>query len=221
MYIILKQSTFENDEVLNVFYCDDLTLIRNWVKDTIEDDIVSYRYAPNEKHIKYVTYELNDGDKNFQLLKKYKRIHPGYVYNSSELITEVFYTITILEFDSNKPVRNLESSEMWRNINSEVNNRVLKQLDKESLFQVFCTIQEKIGKKRDWNRTEFIGVLSETLRNFRKELYSSIAKRLKRFGRKQSLYKKNTKQQNIQEVLTSCKIEALKGIDSIYREKQD
>lgn len=219
MFIILKQSPLENDEILNVFYCDDLTIIRNWVKDCISDDIVSYRYAPVQKYIKYVTYELNDGDNNFELLKKYKRINPGYVYNSSELITEVVYTITILEFDSNKPVRNLESSEMWKNINSEVNNRVLKQLDKDSLLQVFCNIQEKISKKRDWNRTEFIGVLSETLRNFRKDLYSSIAKRLKRFGRRQSLYKRKNNDIIInipdETPITSCKIEALQ------KEKQE
>lgn len=229
MFIILKQSPSENDEILNVFYCDELTLIRNWVKDYINNDIVSYRYIPVQKYTKYVSYELNDGDNHFQLLRKYKRIHPGYVYNSSELITEVIYTITILEFDSNKPVRNLESSEMWRNINSEINNRVLKQLDKDSLFQVFCTVQEKISKKRDWNRTEFIGVLSETLRNFRKELYSSIAKRLKRFGRRQSLYKRNNKDTpNVSDnnasnntspptPLTTCKIQALQSL----HKKQD
>ena len=224
MFIILKQTNessscnqiVSNDEVVNVFYCKDATLVRNWVRDYIEKDISSYSYAPNTKDTKHVTYELNDGEHNYQLLKKYKRIHPGYVYNSSERITEIIYSITILEFDSNKIVSNLEAPQMWRNINNEVNNRVLKQLDKDSLLQVVNTIRETVDQKDSWSKTEFTALIGETLSNFKKELYSTISKRLKRFGKRQSLYKKNPYTpsyvpKDFNTPRTPCQLEAIKA----------
>jgi len=83
MHIILKQSSTEgeNDQILNLFYCLDQTLVRNWIKDWIRKDIVNRKENETQKGI---TYEINDADKNFQLIKRYKKIHKGYIYNSSE-----------------------------------------------------------------------------------------------------------------------------------------
>jgi hypothetical protein len=105
---------------------------------------------------------------------------------------------------------------MWKNINQEVNNRVLKQLDKDTLLQVLYKIQQRIETKPNWNKTEFTGLISETLKNFRKELYSSVAKRMKRFGKRKSLYKNDTHKDIISQIPISCKLEA-----SIKHEKQD
>jgi hypothetical protein len=121
MYIILRQAPSEIDKILNIFYSSDITPIRNWVKEYINEEIESYKYAPNNSNIKNVFYELNDGEFCFQLLKHYKKINKGYVYNSSEKMTDIIYSISILEFDSNH-CKHLETSDMWRNVNQEVNN---------------------------------------------------------------------------------------------------
>jgi hypothetical protein len=190
MFIVIRQAPLETDQILNIFYSNDITPIRNWVKEYINEDIESYRYTPNQKNIKNVFYELNDGYTSLQLLKRYKIVYKGYVYNSSEKLTDTIYSINILEYNSNY-VNYLETSDMWKNINQEINNRVLKQLDKDTLIQILHKIQQRIETKSHWNKTEFVGLFTEILKNFRKDLYSSVAKRMKRFGKRKSIYKKD------------------------------
>ena len=77
---------------------------------------------------------------NFQLLKKYKRVNRGYIYNSSERIIDVLYSISILEFDSEKQTSPLKTSDMYKSVNIEINNRILKSLDKDNILCIFNTI---------------------------------------------------------------------------------
>ena len=51
------------------------------------------------------------------------------------------------------------------NINQEINNRVLKQLDKDTLIQILHKIQQRIETKSHWNKTEFVGLFTEILKN--------------------------------------------------------
>jgi hypothetical protein len=198
MFVILKK-TIEKDEILNIFYGQDelLKSIREWIKEYIEQDIKNRKLneTPEEiKKFKEIIYEINDGHQSFELIKKTKATKKGYIYNVSEKVANVLYSINILECNSNKIIF-LENSEHFNNINKEINNRVLKHLDKESLFQVLQKIQSGIYTKKQWNSTEYTGLVSETIKTFKKDMYSSIAKKMKRFG------KKNFTQ--------SCKIEFL------------
>jgi hypothetical protein len=198
MFVILKK-TIEKDEILNIFYGQDelLKSIREWIKEYIEQDIKNRKLneTPEEiKKFKEIIYEINDGHHSFELIKKTKATKKGYIYNVSERVANVLYSINILECNSNKIIF-LENSEHFNNINKEINNRVLKHLDKESLFQVLQKIQSGIYTKKQWNSTEYTGLVSETIKTFKKDMYSSIAKKMKRFG------KKNFTQ--------SCKIEFL------------
>ena len=183
MHIILKQSSREgeNDEILNMFYCSNQTIIRNWIKEFIRNDIINRK--ENDKH-QDLTYEINDAETNFQLIKLYKKISKGYIYNSSDKLSEIIYKISILEFDDNLSVSTPAlNNEKWSDINNEINNRVLKQLDQNSLYQIIIELESKIRTKSTWNRTEYVGLVSETIQKFKKSLYSTIAKRMKRFGK--------------------------------------
>lgn len=194
MYIILKQYEIpEQQEILNVFNCYDLTLIRNWVREYINKDITSYNYIPITKDIKDLTYEINDADKCFQLLKRYKHINRGYIYNSSERITDIVYTIYILEFINDTSTQPLQSI-MWNNVNKEINNRVLKHLEKDSILEVFKTIQDKIETKNTWNNTEFTSLLGEIIKSFKVNLYRSISKRIRRIHKRNNIYKIQTEE---------------------------
>ena len=124
-----------------------------------------------------------------KLIKKFKQINRGYIYNSSEKIAEIVYKISILEFENNQPT--LKENNKWSDINNEINNRVLKRLDKSSLYQIMTQLESKIGTKSTWNRTEYVALVSDTIQNFKKNLYSSIAKRMRRFGKAQIIYEKN------------------------------
>jgi hypothetical protein len=223
MFIVVKNNNHYDDEVLNIFYTDDLTYIRDWIKEYINQDIISYSYSPIEKNIKCLTYELNDGEHNFQLLKKYKRVNQGYIYNSSERITDVLYSISVLEFNSEKKTTQLQGSNMWKSVNVEINNRVLKRLDKDSILTIFNVIQDKIHTKNIWNKTEFISVVSDTLKEYKKEMYKSISKRVKRFNKRKNSYKQlsittdveviTEKDKDNQNEVSSCRLEAIKHND--------
>jgi hypothetical protein len=192
MHIILKQSSIEgeNDQILALFYCPDQTIIRNWVKNWINTDIEDKKENENldQQDRQGITYEINDTETNFQLIKRYKKISKGYIYTQSEKVSEMVYKISILEFDVSDSTG--LQNEKWSNINNEINNRVLKRLDKNSLYQIIIELESKIRTKSTWNRTEYVGLVSETIKSFKKSLYSTIAKRMKRFGKTNFIYQK-------------------------------
>ena len=132
---------------------------------------------------KEIIYEIDDDSQSFKLIKRTKAIKKGYVYNSSEKVVKIIYSIKIVECNSNKIIF-LENSDHFNNINREINNRVLKNLDKESLYQVLQKIQIGICTKKQWNSTEYNSLISEIIKTFKKDMYSSIAKKMKRFGKK-------------------------------------
>jgi hypothetical protein len=191
MYIIIK--TIENkDQVLNILYGTDSTPVSAWVLEYLEQQVQSLKMTPYQENIKYISYSVKNIDGfNFELLKSYKKVNKGYVYNSSEKITEILQKIKILEYNENH-VDSLHSvqfgTDMWSNLNEEINNRVLKQLDKESFYQIFQKIQNSIKRKRTWTNIEFTALVIDVVKDFKKELYSSIAKRMKRFGKRQNIY---------------------------------
>jgi hypothetical protein len=187
MFIVLKKDN-EKDEVLNIFYGQDehMTSIRSWIKEYIEEDIKTRKQNISDqekKQFKEIIYEIDDDSQSFKLIKRTKAIKKGYVYNSSEKVVKIIYSIKIVECNSNKIIF-LENSDHFNNINREINNRVLKNLDKESLYQVLQKIQIGICTKKQWNSTEYNSLISEIIKTFKKDMYSSIAKKMKRFGKK-------------------------------------
>jgi hypothetical protein len=187
MFIVLKKDEDGTEQVLNIFYGEDqhLISISSWIKEYIKEDIEVKRNETSEENRKYkeINYEIVDEKSFFKLIKKTKAIKKGYIYNSSERVSRDLYSIRILECNSNKIIF-LENSDHFNNINKEINNRVLKTLDKESLYQVLQKIQIGIYTKKQWNSSEYNGLVSETLKTFKKDMYSSIAKKMKRFGKK-------------------------------------
>ena len=119
MHIILKQSSREgeNDQILNMFYCPNQTIIRDWVKNWIKTDIKAKNEASDADKQQDITYEINDAETNFQLIKRYKKIHKGYIYNLSEKVSEIDYKISnksyldayqlILNVKKEYPLRNM------------------------------------------------------------------------------------------------------------------
>lgn len=216
MYIILKRHVDDvlvdedvsctKQEILNVFYCDDVSLVRNWIRDYINEDIQSRQMCPLPKDTRSIVYEINDGDSEFELIRRTKMISKGYIYNGSERKTDVLYAICALEYKTERVLPGLTSDQMWGNINDAINNRVLKQLDRDSLYQVVVKLQQAVNSRPRWNRLEFTSLLSDITRNFRKDLYSTIAKRMRRFGKRKDLVPSNfnTTGNN------ACKIEAIR-----------
>jgi hypothetical protein len=188
MYIVLKR-TEESEEVLNILFGENDEEVQSWISEYLAEQIENLKLIQLEEGIKNMNYIINeDSSKNqFSLVKNYKKIHKGYVYNTSEKIGKVMYTINYVEYDGRNINYSEQKSTFKRDLNNEINNRVLRQLDKESLYQVLRSIQNKMLLKESWDSFEFTNMISETIRTFKKQLYSNIAKKLKRFGQ----YKKN------------------------------
>jgi hypothetical protein len=184
MYIVLKK-TDEVDEILNILFGENEEEVQTWINTYMSEQIEDLKMCPLEDGIKNLDYVTNANyDRNqFELIKKYKKVHKGYVYNSSEKLTKVLCTIKYIQYDGNCNVSFVhKKSVLKRDLNNEINSRVMRQLDKDSLYQVMTNIQQKTLIKKSWDSFEFTNMVSETIRSFKKELYSSIAKKMKRFG---------------------------------------
>jgi nucleoid DNA-binding protein len=215
MHIILRSDKKEQ-RVINIIYGDNIYITKAWILEYLNDEKESLSMCPNLEDIKYSTYKIEEHAYNIWKLNKiYKKINKGYIYNTSEKLQEDVFTIQMLEFNENtesQSLANIQINNTWRDLNNEINNRVLKQLDKESLYQVITKIQEKVQVKSVWNRNEYTALISETIKDFKKELYSNIVKKLKRFGKKEIDYQ-NTNLYKNKNSGNMCSLEAKKKIE--------
>ena len=117
------------------------------------------------------------------IIKKEELIERGYVFNSKKTKETQIITLEVLEYNPRSLEINKSKSDckLWENLNREINHRVLKNMDKDSLYQVFIELDKNMKLKENWTNNDFINILNELLKNFRKQLYSSVAKKLKRY----------------------------------------
>lgn len=161
-----------------MFYGDNETYVTNWVKDYIQQ---------NTNDIKDVMVEITSEESCdiYTVSKKVKKIHLGYLFNRSEETTEELYQVKVLTFDETQFIQGItcENSLLWKDLNHSINNKVMKQLDQNSLYQVFLKMSASIQTKVAWTATELVELQNKILVDFKKDLYSSIARKLKRFGK--------------------------------------
>lgn len=185
MYIILRCQENCSDEVLNIIYGENQLIATDWIRHCLLSELDSLSLCPALPDTKSVSYQIVEGGQDsFKLVRHFKKIHRGYVYNSSEKLSDTVCIIKYIKFNENNTLT-LDSSitPLWNDINNEINTRVIQCCDHHSLRQVFNTILHKVGSKKNWTNTEYTSLVSDTLNTFHKELYSSIAKKMKRFGK--------------------------------------
>lgn len=204
MYIVLK---FDNgkETVCNVFYGHTMTSVAGWVRDYLVELAESYKTTPPLKYQRNIVYDVVDSGDVLILRKRYHQVNKGYVYNSYTECSETIVQMKILEFNGNidwSP----QSNSPLANINDEINNRVLKQLDKDSLYQITMKIHRLVKSKKTFTPLEYTGIVMEVIREFKKELYSSIAKKMKRFGKHDQIQRSLLCSQ----LISACKLEAEK-----------
>jgi len=187
MFVILKEDHTQNETtVVDIIYGDN-----------------SHRYIEN--HLNYL-WHLFDGleseNVNFyidkescSIIKKESHIEKGYIYTTKKEINTLLFTVRALEYnpkslDNISPQPISSSGRLWENLNREINHRVLKSMDKDSLYQIFVELDKNMKIKTNWSTNDYINILNELLKNFRKDLYSSIAKKLKRYSSKHMSYKR-------------------------------
>jgi hypothetical protein len=182
MYIIFKNDyLLDKKTVVSVLY--DFQYER-WINNYLNNEknyLENCGKTETDSETRNIEYTVN----NRELIQTETIVKKGYLYNNIITKETKILSLEVYTFDANDVESNYnnESTRLWENINSEINKRILKNMDKESLYQVFMKINENMKLKQNWSNYEYINMLNEILKNFKKELYSSVAKKLKRFRR--------------------------------------
>lgn len=173
MFIIIKNDLIKKQkDVINIIYGDKHNI---WINDYLSDILDSYTNSAT------VQYKINNED--MSIIKIESIIEKGYLYNNKMSRETTVMFLDVLEYNPKLLDFNKSSSDgrLWENLNYEINHRVLKKLDKDSLYQLFVELDKNMKLKSNWTSADYINILNELLKNFKKELYSSVAKKLKRF----------------------------------------
>lgn len=208
MQIIIKKDLLSNtEEVVNVFYGENDTYIENWINAYFDQEIDGLKMSPCEGDIKpdSLDYFVEIKDNIYYLIKKYKMVLKGYIYNSSEKVSQTLFSIRCLYYNNIDSLLNkVQSQPLWNGINSEVTHRVMRQVDKDTLYQINMKFEGAIKTRENWSSTELVMLQNEITRTHKKELYSSIVKKMKKFEKKQNK-KAKSPPQNLQTNIIPCK----------------
>jgi hypothetical protein len=94
------------------------------------------KMTPCEENInpESLDYFVEIRDNIYYLIKKYKVILKGYIYNSSEKNSDNLFSIRCLSYNNIDPILNkIQTQPLWNGVNSEVTHRVMRQVDKDTL----------------------------------------------------------------------------------------
>lgn len=179
MYVIIKTDIKQqSDEILNIIYGEDTLYVEDMISKYYDNLIDNLNSLPKNSDINTCDYFVEIENGEYTLIKKYTTISKGYLYNNvSSMIYEKIYLIKVKDYQETGMCINLNKSDLWLGINSEINRRIIKQLDKESLYQIHNIFENIIKTKENWSRTELTMLQNKIVKDFKKELFSSIVKK--------------------------------------------
>lgn len=188
MFVILKterSSAAENDitTVLDLIFSNNDTLAYNSMNSHAVTEMEALTMTPAKKYTKYNTYFVESTDKEVKLLHKFKRIHPGMIYNTSEYITETVFTLKFMNYDNYNSINSIEpSSEFAFQLNKEIQIRLFKQLDIDQTQTVLEKLINSFSSKRHWNNSEIMNLFTDITYKYKTSKIDSIIKNMKRYG---------------------------------------
>lgn len=201
MFTIIKNEienslyTSQAETILNIIYGDNENYIKKWIEIYFDNIIEKKEKVDNEEFF----VEIENGI--YYLVKKRLVIIKGYLFNTSEQITEKLFSIRYLKFDETKEKQLLktlsnniklnELSGLYPEIQCDINHKVLEGIDRESLYDIYCAFEGAIRTKETWNTTELVILQNKVTRDFKKDLYSTIVKKSKKAAAKLKLKKKS------------------------------
>ena len=196
MYTIIKNEIKSQDEILNIIYGDNENYVKTWI-EIYFDMIIEKKEVllPDEKYF----VEIENGI--YYLVKKDKNIIKGYIYNTPQHITEKIFSIKYLKFTGSQETGLLQSLSdkiklneldgLYPEITNNINHKVLNQIDRESLYEIYCAFEGAIRTKDIWNISELIILQNKVTRELKKDLYSTVLKKYTKQLKKQPKLKTN------------------------------
>lgn len=223
MYIIsLYQNSspvYAEEKVLNIIYGEDSEYIKNWINLYCINEIDSLIMSPPLYNTHSINYIIENNENVFNLIKKYKQSKEGYIYNSYKKVSEIIYSIKYNYFDEHKEFENesvlnkianlyLEDTHTKLSfIQKEICHRIMRNLNKDELFEVIINFETTLRTKNIWNNKELQLLQNETIKKYRKTMYNNISRRLKK--KEKEINQTNTNNElNIKNSLPiTCKLE--------------
>lgn len=203
MQIIIKKDLLSNSEkVINILYGENSSYIEDWISIYINQEIDKLKVVPCEKPIiaDSIDYYIEVKDDTYYLAKRYNVRLNGYIYNSSKKVSDNIFSIRCLSYDNIDPLLNkIQTQPLWNDINSEITHRIMKHVDKDTLYQINMKFDGAIKTKDKWNSTELVMLQNEITQTHKKELYSYTVRKMKNIEKK-----KNNKEKSLPLVF-SCK----------------
>jgi hypothetical protein len=206
MKVLVKIDSFNVETILNIIYND---LDDKWTTEYLDLEIEKIKKTDNDCE---VFYEICDN--NYTLIKKDTVINKGYLYNTNTSNYTVLFTIKELNFDFdtiknfNKNIQeNNPYTKMFIDINNEINRRLIKELDKDSLFNLIIDYNNILQTKNDWTKDDLILLQNNIVKKQDLSMYSILLKKMKKYKKKQNRKNKSPNVTTDPELFNSCKLE--------------
>jgi hypothetical protein len=174
MFIVLE---VESDKIISPFF-DDMQKVSEWMENHITALKIDMENAEKKEN---VTFNILSIDNEMMLIKNETITHQGYLYNTYEQKQGTILTFKVVHHNP-KLTDTQNVTDLFMNINEEIQKRYLKNMDKACLQQLLTQINKIVYAKEKWTNKEYLECFNEILQNFKKEPYSSVAKKLQRFG---------------------------------------
>ena len=214
MKVLAKNDFISNSQsILNIFHVDDDDYIEKWISEYIQNEIKELSKETSKEEI---SYEIQSNFTEFSLIKKHKIINKGYIYNSNSFEYKKLFTINILTFIESITETCLSVQQkqpytkLYNDINEEINKRITKELNQETLLLLQSEYNKKIQTKDTWTQKELILLQNTIIKKHEMQLFNNISKQLRKNNRKQK--RSNSKSPEIKPtnlLLKSCKEEYL------------
>lgn len=217
MYIItLSESSspiYVEEKVLNIIYGEDIEYIIDWINIYCINEIENLVMSPSLSNVFSINYIVERDENLFKLIKKYKQLKKGYIYNNYKDISEVIFTIKYNYFDEqseNESVLNKIAKLYLQDNHTELSfiqketcHRIMKNLNKDELFEVIINFESALTTKNIWNNKELQLLQNETIKNYKKTMYNNISRKVKKFNKEHKVINETNKDS----LPISCKLE--------------
>lgn len=96
MFIILLEKN-GNKNINNIMYGNDIEVVQKWVYNFLIKQIEEMEMLSLKNTLGYKITE-DDKKREYKIIREYKEVNKGYIYNSYETKYNTLLTVVILEF---------------------------------------------------------------------------------------------------------------------------
>jgi hypothetical protein len=205
------------EKVINIIYGEDSNYVEDWINTYCMNEIESLIMCPLLPNVFSINYTMEKDKQLFKLIKNYKKLKEGYIFNSYKNVSEIVFSIKYTYFNENEnenenilnKLAKLNRQDKQDNgtffVQKETCHRIMENLNKEELLQIIINFESALITKNIWNNKELELLQNETIKNYRKTMYNNISRKVKKINKK---IENNKIQKDFNVILPkTCKIE--------------